>query len=144
MDAQYGAEAMTHGLLASLYGADEIYSMGLLGDAQILSYEKMVADNLLTHQLQSIAKPLNVDEAHLQAELIAKVGIGGHYLKQRETRDFTQREYLPMWPPADKTFPELAREQALDIYHNHQPPPLPEGAPDRIASILEHASVEIQ
>ncbi|MBK5107369.1 MAG: trimethylamine methyltransferase family protein [Anaerolineales bacterium] len=143
MDAQYGAEAMTHGLLAYLYGADEIYSMGLLGDAQILSYEKMVADNLLTHQLQSIAKPLNVDEAHLQAELIAKVGIGGHYLKQRETRDFTQREYMPMWPPADKTIPELARKQALDIYHNHQPPPLPDGAPDQIASILEAASEEI-
>ena len=144
MDAQYGAEAMTHGLLAYLYGADEIYSMGLLGDAQILSYEKMVADNLLTHQLQSIAKPLNVDEDHLQAELIAKVGIGGHYLKQRETRDFTQREYIPMWPPADKTIPELARKQALDIYHNHQSPLLPDGAAERIASILEQARVEIQ
>jgi len=139
MDAQYGAEAMTHGLLAYLYGADEIYSMGLLGDAQILSYEKMVADNLLTHQLQSIAKPLNVDEAHLQAELIAKVGIGGHYLKQRETRDFTQREYIPMWPPADKTITELAHEEALDIYHNHKPPPLPDGAMEQIETILNEA-----
>jgi trimethylamine--corrinoid protein Co-methyltransferase len=139
LDAQYGSEATTHGLLAYLYGADEIYSMGLLGDAQILSYEKMVADNLLTHQIESIVKPINLDEAHLQAELIAKVGVGGHYLTQRETRDFTKREYIPMWPPADKTIQELAREQALDIYHNHQPPPLPAGAAEKIAAILAEA-----
>jgi len=139
MDMQYGAEAMTHGLLSYLYGADEIYSMGLLGDAQILSYDKLVADNFLTQQLESIVKPLNVDEAHLGAELIAKVGIGGHYLKQRETRDFTQHEYIPMWPPADKTITELAHEGALDIYHNHKPPPLPDGAIEQIEKILSEA-----
>ena len=144
LDAQYGSEATTHGLLAYLYGADEIYSMGLMGDAQILSYEKLVADNLLTHQLHSIVKPLNLDEAHLQAELIAKVGIGGHYLKQKETRDFTRREYIPMWPPADRTILEMAREQALDIYHNHKPPPLPDGAAEKIGSILTQASTELQ
>ncbi|UCD42699.1 MAG: trimethylamine methyltransferase family protein [Chloroflexota bacterium] len=139
LDAQYGAEAMTHGLLAYLAGADEIYSMGLLGDAQILSFEKMVADNLLAHQLEAMVKPLNVDEAHLQAELIAKVGIGGHYLKQRETRDFTKQEYVPMWPPADKTILELAREEALEIYHHHEPPPLPSGARSQMETILKEA-----
>jgi trimethylamine--corrinoid protein Co-methyltransferase len=143
MDAQYGAEAMTHGLLAYMSGADEVYSMGLLGDAQILSYEKLVADNLLTHQLQAIAKPLNLDEAHLQAELIARVGIGGHYLKQKETRDFTQREYIPMWPPAGETIPAIAREKALDIYHNHKPPPLPQGAEAQIEKILSAAGMEL-
>ena len=143
MDAQYGAEAMTHGLLAYMSGADEVYSMGLLGDAQILSYEKLVADNLLTHQLQAIVKPLNLDEAHLQAELIARVGIGGHYLKQKETRDFTQREYIPMWPPAGETIPAIAREKALDIYHNHKPPPLPQGAEAQIEKILSAAGMEL-
>jgi trimethylamine--corrinoid protein Co-methyltransferase len=143
IDAQYGAEAITHGLLAYLYGADEIYSMGLLGDAQILSYEKLVADNLLTCQLSSIVKPLNVDEDHLQADLIARVGIGGHYLKQKETRDFTRREYLPMWPPADKTLLELARAEAIEIYHNHKSPDLPNGAGEKISSILTQASREL-
>ena len=143
MDAQYGAEAMTHGLLAYMSGADEVYSMGLLGDAQILSYEKLVADNLLTHQLQAIVKPLNLDEAHLQAELIARVGIGGHYLKQKETRDFTQREYIPIWPPAGETIPAIAREKALDIYHNHKPPPLPQGAEAQIEKILSAAGMEL-
>ena len=37
LDALYGYEATTQGLLAILAGVDEIYSMGLLGSARILS-----------------------------------------------------------------------------------------------------------
>ena len=103
LDAQYGYEATAAGLLAYLAGADEIYSMGLLGSAQILSLEKMVLDNHLARQIEIMARPVPVDEEHLQADLIELVGIGGHYLKQRETRTFTRREYVPTWPPAGKT-----------------------------------------
>jgi trimethylamine:corrinoid methyltransferase-like protein len=96
----------------------------------------MVIDNHLTHQLEAIVKPLQVDEANLQADLIEQVGIGGHYLKLTETRDFTRREYVPMWPPADKTMLEIAHEEALDIYHNHRPPPLPAGAIEKLENIF--------
>jgi len=136
LDAQYGSEAITHGLLAHLAGADEIYSMGLLGDAQILSLEKMVLDNHLAHQLEAIVKPVQVDQAHLQADLIEQVGIGGHFLNLRETRDFTRREYTPIWPPVDKTMLEIAHEEALDIYHNHKAPALPDGAAQNFENIL--------
>ena len=139
LDSQYGSEAMTQGLLAYQANVDEIYSMGLLGDAQILSYEKMVADNHLAHQLEAIIKPLQVDDAHLQADLIEQVGIGGHYLKSAATREFTRKEYIPMWPPADKTMSELAHEEALEIYHNQEPPPLPAGAIERIEHIISEA-----
>lgn len=136
LDAQYGSEAISHGLLAYLAGADEIYSMGLLGDAQILSLEKMVLDNHLAHQLEAMVKPVQVDEAHLQADLIEEVGIGGHFLKLRETRDFTRREYTPIWPPVDKTMLDIAHEEAFDIYHNHKPPTLPNGAAQEFEEIL--------
>ena len=139
LDAQYGSEAITHGLLAYLAGADEIYSMGLLGDAQILSLEKMVLDNHLAHQLEAIVKPVQVDQAHLQADLIEQVGIGGHFLNLRETRDFTRREYTPMWPPVDQTMLEIAHEDALIIYHNHMPPKLPDGADQLLEDILAEA-----
>jgi trimethylamine:corrinoid methyltransferase-like protein len=144
LDAQYGSEAITQGLLAYLAGADEIYSMGLLGDAQILSFEKMVVDNHLAHQLEAIVKPVQVDEAHLQADLIEQVGIGGHFLKLTETRDFTRREYIPMWPPADKTIDEIARKQALEIYYDHEPPPLPEEAAQKLENIIAEADTTLQ
>ena len=139
LDAQYGSEAISHGLLAHLAGADEIYSMGLLGDAQVLSLDKMVLDNHLSHQLETIVKPLAVDEAHLQADLIEQVGIGGHFLNLPETRNFTRREYTPMWPPVDKIMLDIAHEEALDIFYNHTPPPLPDGADQLIEEILVEA-----
>jgi len=139
IDAQYGHEATAAGLLGFLAGADEMYSMGLLGSAQILSLEKMVLDNHLTRQIEIMTRPVLVDEAHLQADLIELVGIGGHYLNQSETRDYTRREYVPVWPPAGKTMLEMAHEEALNILHTHQPPPLPAGAVDRIEAIIAEA-----
>lgn len=136
LDGQYGSEAITQGLLAYLANVDEIYSMGLLGDAQILSFEKMVADNHFAHQLEAVVQPLQVDESHLQSDLIEQVGIGGHFLSLSETRDFTRSEYIPMWPPVDKTIYDLAHEEALEIYHHHEPPPLPDGASEKLEDIF--------
>jgi trimethylamine--corrinoid protein Co-methyltransferase len=139
LDAQYGHEATVACLLAHLAGADEVYSMGLLGSAQILSLEKMVLDNHLTRQIEIMTRPVLVDESHLQADLIERVGIGGHYLSHPETRDYTQREYVPVWPPAGKTMLEIVREEALEIIHTHQPPPLPTGAAEQIEAIVAEA-----
>jgi trimethylamine--corrinoid protein Co-methyltransferase len=139
LDAQYGYEAMANGIMARLAGADEIYSMGLLGSAQVLSLEKMVLDNHLARLVDEMLLPVRLDEEHLQAELIERVGIGGSYLTERETRDFTRREYVPMWPPAGQEVLEIARAEALDILHLHQPPPLPAGASEKIETILAEA-----
>ncbi len=139
IDAHYGHEATANTLLAYLAGADEIYSMGLLGSAQVLSLEKMVLDNQLTHQIEHMLKPVLVDEEHLQVDLIERVGIGGHFLSQRETRSFTRREYVPKWPPAGKTMQEVARAEALDILRNHTPPALPPGAAEQIERIVAKA-----
>jgi trimethylamine--corrinoid protein Co-methyltransferase len=139
LDALYGHEATTYALLAYLAGVDEIYSMGLLGNAQILSLDKMVLDNHLARQIATMARPLLVDEEHLQAGLIERVDIGGHYLGQRETRAFTRREYVQSWPPANQVLLEAIHEEALDILNNHQPPPLPPGAEDQIKPIMAEA-----
>jgi trimethylamine--corrinoid protein Co-methyltransferase len=139
LDAQYGYEAATGCLLSYLAGGDEIYSIGLLGSAQILSLDKMVYDNHMARQIEIMVRPVLTDEEHLQADLIKRVGIGGTYLTQRETRDFTKSEYVPMWPPSGKTAMEVVHEEALDILHNHQPPPLPAGAADKIEAIVAEA-----
>ena len=143
LDAQYGYEAMANTLIAKLAGADEIYSMGLLGSSQVLSLEKMVLDNHLARLVNEMTQAPPLDEEHLQAELIEKVGIGGTYLTRSETRDFTRREYVPMWPPFDKTVLEIARTEALEIFHHHKPPPLPNGAAAKIETILEEADREL-
>lgn len=139
LDAQYGHEATAACLLAYLAGADEIYSMGLLSSARVLSLDKMVLDNHLARQIRDMLQPILVDEAHLQADLIERVGIGGQYLTQSATRDFTRREYVDVWPPAGKQLMEVIHGEALAILHDHQPPSLPEGAAEEIQSILQEA-----
>jgi trimethylamine--corrinoid protein Co-methyltransferase len=139
LDAQYGHQATAAGLLAYLAGADEIYSMGLLGSSQVLSLEKMVLDNYLARQIEIMAGEIPLDEEHLQADVIERVGIGGHYLSQVETRAYTRREYVPVWPPAGKTMLDVARAEALEILRSHQPPPLPAGAAARIEEVLDEA-----
>jgi trimethylamine--corrinoid protein Co-methyltransferase len=139
LDALYGHEATIQGLLATLAGADEIYSIGLIGSSQTLCLDKMVLDNHLTRQIETLARPFPLDEEHLQAGLIERVGIGGHYLGQRETRALTRREYVPVWPPRDVPLLDLAHQEAVDILHNHQPPPLPAGAEAELERILAEA-----
>jgi trimethylamine---corrinoid protein Co-methyltransferase len=139
LDALYAYEATTYALLAQLAGVDEIYSMGLLGDAQVLSLDKMVLDNQLARQIKTVTQPLLVDEEHLQAGVIERVGIGGHFLGQTETRALTREEYVPAWPPAGTSLLDLVHSEALDILHNHQPPPLPAGAQERLEAVLAEA-----
>lgn len=139
IDAQYGYESVSGTILSYLAGADEIYSVGLLGAAQILSLEKMVFDNHLIHQLETMLTPINVDEAHLQADLIKRVGVGGEFLTARETLKYTREEYIPLWPPYDKDLMELMHAEAQEILDTHTPPPLPQGAETRIQEILREA-----
>ncbi len=143
LDALYGYEAVAAIMLSYMAGADEVYGVGLLGSAQILSLDKMVLDNYLIHQVEDMLAPINVDEEHLQAELIERVGVGGSFLTQRETRDYTKREYKPMWPPANKYYVDIVHQDALNILHNHQPPPLPDGAAEKIDAIVAQADREL-
>jgi trimethylamine--corrinoid protein Co-methyltransferase len=143
LDAQYGHEATKAALLAYLAGADEIYSVGLLRSAQVLSLEKMVLDNHLIHQIEATFAPVLVDEAHLQAELIERVGVGGNYLTQRETREFTRREYMSPWPAAGQTMLQTARTEALEILDSHRPPELPSAVASKLESLVADAAREL-
>jgi len=139
IDAQYGYEALAGTMLAYLAGADEIYSLGLLGAAQILSLDKMVLDNHLIHQIEAMLTPINLDETHLQADLIEQVGVGGEFLTRKETLKYTRQEYIPMWPPHGTDLMELIHSEAAEILKNHTSPTLPEGADNRVKEILEEA-----
>jgi trimethylamine--corrinoid protein Co-methyltransferase len=139
LDARYGFEATSACLLAQLAGVDEIYSIGLLDSAQTLSLDKMVLDHHLARQIEIMTRSLPFDDDHFQADLINKVGIGGHYLDKPETQVFTRQEYIPVWPPAGEEMLDLVHQEAAAILNNHQPPPLPRGAEEEIEAIIKAA-----
>jgi len=139
LDAQYGYEAAAGTILSYLSGADEIYSVGLLGAAQILSLEKMVLDNHIIHQIETMLTPIKIDEDHLQVELIKQVGVGGEFLTRRETLNYTRSDYIPLWPPHNKDLLELIHSEAQELLDSHIPLSLPEGAEEKIKNILAEA-----
>jgi trimethylamine---corrinoid protein Co-methyltransferase len=139
LDAQYGYEALAGTMLAYLAGADEIYSHGLLGAAQIFSLDKMVLDNQIIHQIEAMLTPIDLDDEHLQVDLIKRVGVGGEFLTQRETLKYTRQEYIPMWPPHGADLLSMIHAEAQEILENHTPPPLPDGAEARMREILQEA-----
>ena len=90
-------------------------------------------------QVEIMIRSIPTEERDLQVGVIEKVGIGGNFLAERETRDFTETEYIPPWPPPGKTILEVACEEALEIYQNHVPPPLPDGAEQAFERIVFEA-----
>jgi trimethylamine:corrinoid methyltransferase-like protein len=140
IDAYYAYQGVSDCLLAYLAGADEIYSMGLLGQDMILSPEKMVLDNLFAGQIAAKVRMEPLDDEHLQAEAIARVGIGGHFPEEPETLHYTRTEYVPAWPPAGASIRKLVAEQARRLCNEHKAPPLPAGALESIQAALSAAS----
>jgi trimethylamine--corrinoid protein Co-methyltransferase len=139
LDVHYGHEATASCLLALLARVDEVYSMGLLGSSQFLSLDKMVLDHRLTLQLEAMLESIAVDEIDSMASLIERVGIGRHFLKEKETLAWARSRYRPVWPPAGKQMRELARREVADILREHAPEPLPAGAADKIEEIVTEA-----
>lgn len=144
LDALYGHEATANTLFSQLAGADEIFSIGLMGDAQILSLDKLVLDNHFARQTALMCETLEVSGETLRAELIEAVGIGGSYLTRRETRDDTRRFYVPKWPTASPDWRLQIQEERRSLLEIHQPMPLPEGAHEEIAGLLARADAMLQ
>jgi hypothetical protein len=71
------------------------------------------------------------------------MSIGGNFLGEPVTRNFTHNEYIPVWPPPDQNLMDIIHEQALDILQTHTPPPLPQSAPSKIEAIVEKANKEL-
>jgi trimethylamine:corrinoid methyltransferase-like protein len=104
----------------------------------------MVLDNHLAHQIEEMIRPIPMDDAHLQADLIENVGVGGEFLTKRETLNYTREEYIPVWPPYGEELSKIIRSEAEEIYHNHKSPPLPDGASSKIEDILKEADKALQ
>ncbi len=78
-------------------------------------------------------------------DVIAKVGPGGHYLREKHTRkhirDFRYSPFL--WSKDEQGKPRSPRDVAMEefktIYETHQPEPLPDGVRKELDQILAAA-----
>jgi trimethylamine---corrinoid protein Co-methyltransferase len=95
---QAGAEGMMTGLASALAGADSILAFGLLDGAQAVSLAKTVLDADTVGAIRRFVRDDPIDASTALFDDIRDVGIGGHYLKARSTREFLHKGEL--WSPA--------------------------------------------
>jgi trimethylamine:corrinoid methyltransferase-like protein len=149
-----GFEGGAAALASMLARPDALVGAGLLDAAQMLYLPKLVLDAEIIRQCAAVQGGLSIDEEHLAVELIDRVGPGGQYLAARETRRLLKEgeHYRPQawgrasydqWLAAGMSDVERAVATVDEILATHQPAPLPAGAAERVAAIVETAGREL-
>ncbi len=100
---QCGGEGALAATLAVLAGADEVQGAGLLAGGQVLSPEKLIHDAEQARQLRRLAEGIAFDDERLMAAAVERVGIGGHYLLECETRKLMRAEIYTCQIRDDRT-----------------------------------------
>jgi len=132
---QASYEKAINGLSAFLAGSEVVNGLGLLDSSQLLALEQMVIDDEIVKMLRRIERGFEVDDEHLMLDLIAEVGIGGHFLGQRRTLEYLRKgeHYQPLlsfrgpyhaWESCGYDEVAAARERACRLLKEHEVLPL--------------------
>jgi len=130
---QAGAEGMLTALSEALAGADSLLAFGLMDGAETVSLAKIVLDCDLVSMVERFVRDGRVDESTALLDDIAAVGVGGHYLGRRSTREWYRAGEI--WRPSvfqrdgwetyqGRSLVRDAAERARALLETHEVPPL--------------------
>ena len=135
LDIQAGYEKATVLTMAALGGVNKIFYPGTIEGALTVSPESLVIDDEVIGALYRALEGIDVNQATLALDVINRVGPGGHFLAQRHTLQFLEREqFIPpladrqtreKWQQAgSKGVADRAHERVQQILAEHQVVPL--------------------
>ncbi|HUK78413.1 MAG TPA: trimethylamine methyltransferase family protein [Thermoleophilia bacterium] len=141
---QCGSEGGMTALVAALLGSDSLIAAGGFDGVQQSSLAKIVLDCDQIGALRRYRRDDAIDEAHALIDDIRAVGIGGHFLGRKSTRQYGRTE---VWRPAvfqrgtfeefkDKPLVEAAVERAYAVLDAWQPAPLPDDVDRHIDTVI--------
>lgn len=150
LDAQAGAEAFMSALIAAQAGVNLVHDVGFACGARLSSMELVVLVDEIIGMVHRILKGIEVSHETLAVDVINNVGPGGHFMSQRHTLKFFEKEsYIPklfdkspeyVWVKAGKrTILEVAREKVKMILKEHHPEPLPKNIQKKLTDIVKKA-----
>jgi len=153
-DVQAGFERAMTLTTSILTGADIITGLGGLNSANAMSPELLVIDNEIVEAILRMARGFEVNNDTLAADVIHKVGPGGHFLGQKHTLEHYRAEtWIPKisdrrdfetWAKmGSKPMDKVANEKVKEILATHKPVPIPGHVEKEIAEILNRAEVEL-
>ncbi|UCF96799.1 MAG: trimethylamine methyltransferase family protein [Spirochaetaceae bacterium] len=148
LDFQAGYEKAITLLLPALAGINMIFYPGTLDHAETISIESLVMDHDVCSMVVRALQGISFTEKTTALEIIAKVGPGGHYLKERHTIDFMQSELLTPkiadrrrredWETAGgKDMAQAAEQEVEKILSEHQVLPLEAKADEELLRVIE-------
>ena len=149
-DAQAAHEATLTGFIAALAGANLIFGLGALGQGITFDYAKLIIDNELTGMIKRAVAGLSVTEKTLAVDVIKQVGAGGEFLSHEHTyrlfrsehaqsKLFDRKRWEEWMSEGGKDLSERAYAKAEQIFNDHKPVPLLEGAAAAMRSIVNEA-----
>jgi trimethylamine--corrinoid protein Co-methyltransferase len=150
LDLQAAIESTAQVLLSCLSGATLVHDVGFLDCADIGSLEMLVMNDEIIAMTRRIMRGIEVSDDSLMLDLIDQVGPGGHYVSAMETArrcrqeiwvpEFMDRNAWDKWRAAgSQSMHDLVKARVREILAAHRPPPLPDGASEKIEAILETA-----
>jgi trimethylamine--corrinoid protein Co-methyltransferase len=145
-DHQAGAEGMLTGVAVALAGADVMLAFGLLDSAQTASLAKTVLDADTVDAIERFLRDDPVDEAQALIDDLVEVGIGGHFLARKSTRQMLRAGEL--WRPSlwrREPFDQYggrplvadAWERAQALIAGSDVPPLPDEVRTRVRGLID-------
>jgi len=149
VDAQSSYESGMGILLAAMARVNVVSGPGMQASENCQSLEKLVIDDELCGAAYRLIDGIRVDDETLAAEIISKVGPGGHFLAERHTRDHHMKErHMPgdvidrlspdAWTKAGmKDATQRAKEIADETLRDHAPKPLPSESEERLETVFK-------
>ncbi|MBW8011541.1 MAG: hypothetical protein FVQ83_09935 [Chloroflexi bacterium] len=136
-------------MLSALCGAETGAGMGLLRGSTLLYPEALVLDMDTYHSVRNSVGGLDTNPDQMALDVIQAVGQGGHFLRERHTRDyfrklnFSEIVYIPETGGSYRDPLEVAKEKTDWILENHHPEPLSDNQQSELTRIIEAAEREL-
>ena len=146
---QAGIENSLSTFMASIVMSDMLLGAGLLHGSRIWSYEQLLMDCEIFEIVRKTLEGIVVDDETLALNVIAAVGPGGNFLKQKHTLKHMREHWVPQfmdrrpyeaWEEKKDGAPDWARLKAQEILATHQPDPLDPAVSAELGRII--ASLE--
>jgi len=133
-----------------LAGGEVCGYLGMLGSSMILYPEQIILEHEICQYAYEKFEMFELNELGKTLDVIKKVGPGGHYLREKHTREHIRDfRYSPLYRMKDELGAlRQPRDVALDefkkIHANHKPEPLPDSVLKELDRILASADREAE
>jgi len=148
IDGQSGIESSLGIILGALAGINVVSGPGMLIFENCQSLEKLVIDNEICGMALRLVDGIIEDGDTLASDVITKVGPGGHYLAEKHTLKWFEKEHIMPSDVIDRSSLEAWRKQgskdmitrAREIVNKtlkeHVPEPLPTNVEKDLSGVL--------